>query len=52
MEKNVQVEFKAAGSFSGFVPARSVTTWVFSASEPTAQPMKDEQIHVTPSIVV
>jgi len=38
---DLQIDFKIAGSFHGFVPKRSVTTWVLSSSTPPAKPVKD-----------
>jgi len=49
--QNIQIDFKMAGSFSGVVPARSVTTWVLRSSVPAEQSLKDEQAHMTDFIV-
>lgn len=50
--QNLQVDFEHAGTFSGSVPARSVTTWVLSSSTPTARSTKDEQVHAIDLVVV
>jgi len=47
--QNLQIDFKAAGPVSGYVPPRSVTTWILSSSETASQ---NEQSQVTQSIIV
>jgi glucosylceramidase len=50
--QNIQINFKAAGTVSGYVPARSVTTWVLSSSESASQPRDDTKGQGTHSIIV
>lgn len=38
---HLQINFTDAGAFWGFVPARSVTTWVLSSNLPAARPVAD-----------
>merc|ERR1712232_26514 len=38
---NLQIDFRISGAFWGFVPSRSVTTWVLSSSTSPAKPVQD-----------